>query len=99
MLFRSSIEDGYFLGRALRGVDLADADAARAALQSYEEPRKPHTTRQVQQAWMLGKVFHHTPAPLRPLRDFVFDHTPFLQKVAGDSNPSEISKQLALIVD
>jgi 2-polyprenyl-6-methoxyphenol hydroxylase-like FAD-dependent oxidoreductase len=92
-----SIEDGYFLGRALRGVDLAELAAVRAALQSYEDPRKPHTARQVQQAWMLGKVFHHTPAPLRPVRDLVFDRTPFLQKVAGDSNPREINKQLALI--
>ena len=48
---------------------------------------------------MLGRVFHHAPAPLRPIRDFVFDHTPFLQKVAGDSNPREINKQLALIED
>jgi 2-polyprenyl-6-methoxyphenol hydroxylase-like FAD-dependent oxidoreductase len=92
-----SIEDGYFLGRALRGVDLGDLAAVRAALQSYEDPRKPHTARQVQQALMLGKVFHHTPATLRPVRDFVFDRTPFLQKVAGDSNPREINKQLALI--
>jgi 2-polyprenyl-6-methoxyphenol hydroxylase-like FAD-dependent oxidoreductase len=84
-----SIEDGYFIGRALHGVDLTDLDAVRAALQSYENPRKPQTARQVQQAWMLGKVFHHAPAPLRP----------FLQKVAGDSNPAEINKQLALIED
>ena len=94
-----SIEDGYFLGRALRGVDLGDGAAVARALQSYEDPRKPHTAQQVQQAWLLGKVFHHAPAPLRPLRDFVFDHTPFLQKVAGDSNPREINKQLALIED
>jgi 2-polyprenyl-6-methoxyphenol hydroxylase-like FAD-dependent oxidoreductase len=92
-----SIEDGYFLGVALRGVDLTDAAAVAAALQSYEDPRKPHTAQQVQQAYLLGKVFHHAPAPLRPIRDFVFDHTPFLQKVAGDSNPAMISKQLALI--
>jgi 2-polyprenyl-6-methoxyphenol hydroxylase-like FAD-dependent oxidoreductase len=92
-----SIEDGYFLGVALRGVDLTDAAAVGRALQSYEDPRKPHTAKQVQMAWMLGKVFHHAPAPLRPVRDFVFDHTPFLQKVAGDSNPREINKQLALI--
>ena len=92
-----SIEDGYFLGVALRGVDLTDPDAVARALQSYEDPRKPHTAKQVQMAWMLGKVFHHAPAPLRPLRDFVFDHTPFLQKVAGDSNPREINKQLELI--
>jgi 2-polyprenyl-6-methoxyphenol hydroxylase-like FAD-dependent oxidoreductase len=94
-----SIEDGYFFGRALRGVDLTDLTAVQRALQSYEDPRKPHTAQQVQQAWMLGKIFHHTPAPLRPVRDFVFDHTPFLQKVAGDSNPREINKQLALIGD
>ncbi|MGK5110732.1 FAD-dependent oxidoreductase [Geodermatophilus sp. CPCC 205506] len=94
-----SIEDGYFLGRALRGVDLTDLAAVQRALQSYEAPRKPHTARQVQMAWVLGKVFHHAPAPLRAVRDFVFDHTPFLQKVAGDSNPREINKQLALIGD
>lgn len=92
-----SIEDGYFLGKALRGVDLTDPAAVAAALQSYEDPRKPHTAQQVQQAFLLGKVFHHAPAPLRPVRDFLFDHTPFLQKVAGDSNPAMISKQLALI--
>jgi 2-polyprenyl-6-methoxyphenol hydroxylase-like FAD-dependent oxidoreductase len=92
-----SIEDGYFFGRALRGVDLTDLAAVRQALQSYEDPRKPHTAKQVQMARMLGKVFHHAPAPLRPVRDFVFDHTPFLQKMAGDSNQREIKQQLALI--
>jgi 2-polyprenyl-6-methoxyphenol hydroxylase-like FAD-dependent oxidoreductase len=92
-----SIEDGYFLGRALRGADLTDPVAVSRALQSYEDPRKPHTARQVQMAYLLGKVFHHVPAPLRPVRDLVFDHTPLLQKLAGDSNPREISKQLALM--
>jgi 2-polyprenyl-6-methoxyphenol hydroxylase-like FAD-dependent oxidoreductase len=47
-----SIEDAYFLGRALRAVDLSDYSAVCAALQAYEDPRKPHTRRQVQQAWM-----------------------------------------------
>ena len=94
-----SIEDGYFLGVALRGVDLTDLAAVRRALDAYEGPRKPHTARQVQMAWMLGKVFHHTPLLLRPVRDLFFDHTPFLQKVVGDTNPKEINKQLALIED
>ncbi|MDP5181663.1 NAD(P)/FAD-dependent oxidoreductase [Blastococcus sp. BMG 814] len=92
-----SIEDGYFLGVALRGVDLTDLAVVRQALQSYEDPRKPHTAKQVQMAYVLGKVFHHAPAPLRPVRDFVFDHTSFLQRMAGDSNPREINEQLALI--
>ena len=92
-----SIEDGYFLGVALRGVDLTDLAAVRRALDAYEEPRKPHTARQVQMAWILGKVFHHTPPPLRPVRDLFFDHTPFLQKVVGESSPGEILAQIAAI--
>jgi 2-polyprenyl-6-methoxyphenol hydroxylase-like FAD-dependent oxidoreductase len=94
-----SIEDGYFLGRALRGADLTDLAAVQQALQSYEEPRKPHTAAQVRMAWINGKVFHHTPRLLQPLRDLVFDHTPLLQRIAGDSNPRAINEQLALIED
>ena len=90
-------EDGYFLGRRLAGVDLTDYAAVRAALDAFEEPRKPHTARQVQQAYVLGKLFHHAPAPLRPVRDAILDHTPFLQKVAGDASPGEIVAQLAAI--
>ncbi|HET6826673.1 MAG TPA: NAD(P)/FAD-dependent oxidoreductase [Amnibacterium sp.] len=89
-----SICDGYFLGQALAGIDLTDTAAVTAALQAYEKPRIPHTTMQVQQAWVLGKVFHHAPAPLRPLRDFVLDHTPFLQKQVGERSPGEIIAQL-----
>lgn len=66
-----SIEDGYFIGRALRGIDLTDFAAVRAALQSYEDPRKPHTSR----------------------------YTPFLQRIAGDTSPNQINRQLALIED
>jgi hypothetical protein len=31
------------------------------------------------------------------VRDLVLDHTPLLQELAGDSNPRELSKQLALM--
>lgn len=90
-------EDGYFLGRRLAGVDLSDYAEVRVALDAFEEPRRPHTARQVQQAYALGKVFHHVPAPLRVARDAIMDHTPFLQKVVGESSPREISAQLAAI--
>lgn len=90
-------EDGYFLGRRLAGVVLSDYAAVRVALDAFEEPRKPHTARQVQQAFILGKVFHHAPAPLRPLRDAILDRTPFLQKVVGETSPGEIIAQLAAI--
>jgi 2-polyprenyl-6-methoxyphenol hydroxylase-like FAD-dependent oxidoreductase len=92
-----SIEDGWFLGRALGGVDLTDPLAVSRAVQTYEDPRKPTPAKQVQMAYVLGMAFHHAPAPLRPVRDFSFDHTPFLQEVAGDSNPREINEQLALM--
>lgn len=87
-------EDGYFLGRRLAGVDLSDHAAVRAALDAFEAPRRAHTARQVQQAYVLGKVFHHAPAPLRRLRDVVLDHTPFLQKVVGETSPGEIVAQI-----
>ncbi|MEU0514364.1 NAD(P)/FAD-dependent oxidoreductase [Amycolatopsis sp. NPDC006125] len=89
-----AIEDGYFLGRRLAGIDLSDFAAVRRALEAFEAPRKPHTARQSQQAWLLGKVFHHAPRPLRALRDLVLDHTPLLQKVVGESSPGEILEQL-----
>lgn len=90
-------EDGYFLGRRLAGVDLSDYRAVRTALEAFESPRKPHTARQSQQAWILGQVFHHAPRPLRVVRDLILDHTPLLQKVVGENSPGEIVKQLAEI--
>lgn len=92
-----AIEDGFFVGRRLRGVDLRDPAAVARALQAYEDPRKPHTAQQVKLAWMNGRLFHHAPAPLRPVRDALLDRTPFLQKVVGDASPGEIMKQLELI--
>ncbi|MET9084914.1 NAD(P)/FAD-dependent oxidoreductase [Streptomyces sp. NPDC004237] len=89
-----AIEDGYFLGRRLAGVDLRDHTQVRRALQDFETPRKPHTARQSQQAYVLGQLFHHAPAPLRVVRDAILDHTPLLQKVVGDASPAQILKQL-----
>ncbi|MGH3970310.1 MAG: hypothetical protein ACRDTV_19855, partial [Mycobacterium sp.] len=90
-------EDGYFLGRRLAGTDLSDYHQVRNALQDFEIARRPHTARQSQQAFVLGQLFHHAPKPLQYVRDLIFDRTPLLQKVVGDSSPAEILKQLALI--
>lgn len=89
-----SIGDGYFLGQLFAGADLSDTARVHDLLQKYDSMRIPHTTMQVQQAYILGKVFHHAPAPLRPIRDFVLDHTPFLQKQIGERSPGEIVAQL-----
>ena len=87
-------EDGYFLGRRLAGLDLTDHAVVSRALLDFEGPRRPHTARQSQTAYFLGQLFHHSPRPLAPVRDTVFDRTPFLQKVIGESTPGEILKQL-----
>ena len=89
-----SIGDGYTLAQELSGVDLADTVAVRASLQRYDQRRIAHTTSQVQQAYVLGKVFHHAPRLLRPVRDFILDRTPMLQKQVGEKSPAEIVAQL-----
>ncbi|KJL45795.1 FAD-dependent oxidoreductase [Microbacterium trichothecenolyticum] len=89
-----SIGDGYTLGQELAGIDLSDTAAVIAALTRYDERRIAHTTSQVQQAFVLGKVFHHAPAFLRPVRDFILDSTPMLQKQVGEKSPGEIVAQL-----
>lgn len=94
-----SICDGYFLGQTLAGADLADTAAVVARLEDYAGPRIPHTRSQVQQAYWLGKVFHHAPAALRPIRDFLLDRTPLLQKQVGERSPQEIVAQLAEMGD
>ncbi|MGJ7542440.1 FAD-dependent oxidoreductase [Variovorax sp. LT1R16] len=94
-----SIEDGYFLGRELQNVDVADLDSVRRALQAFEDRRKPHCARVSQEAWVAGKVFHKTPAFLRPLRDFIMDHTTLMQRVHGDAYPALILAQLAEVED
>lgn len=92
-----AIGDGYFLGQLFRGVDLGDLDAVKETLLKYEDLRVEHTASQVKLAHMLGRNFHKVPAPMRPLRDFVFNNTKMLQKLVGDSNPAEISAQLEVM--
>jgi 2-polyprenyl-6-methoxyphenol hydroxylase-like FAD-dependent oxidoreductase len=94
-----SIEDGYFLARELSAVDISDTAQVRAALQAYEDRRKPLTAKMSQLAYYNGIVFHRIPRVLQPLRDLVFDHTPLLQRVIGDQMPSDIVAQLAEIED
>jgi 2-polyprenyl-6-methoxyphenol hydroxylase-like FAD-dependent oxidoreductase len=89
-----SIGDGYTIAKLLKDVDLASTPAVAAALAEYDRVRIPHTTAQVQQALVLGRAFHHIPKALRPVRDFVLDKTPMLQKQVGERSPQEIVDQL-----
>lgn len=94
-----SIEDGYFLARELAAIDLGDTKAVRSALLAFERRRIPHTAQVTQAAYFTGRMFHHCPAPLRPIRDWIFDHTPLLQKMIGSEMPKHILSQLAEIED
>ena len=90
-----SIGDGYTLAKLLKHVDLASTGAVEAALAEYDRVRIPHTTSQVQQAFVLGQAFHHIPKILRPFRDFMLDRTGMLQKQVGERSPQEIVDQLS----
>jgi len=83
-----SIEDGYFLARELQAVEMSDTAAVKAALQRYEERRKPHTAQVTEQAFFNGRIFHHTPRFLRPLRDLIFDHTLFCRRSSATPLPA-----------
>jgi 2-polyprenyl-6-methoxyphenol hydroxylase-like FAD-dependent oxidoreductase len=94
-----SIGDGYTLAKLLKHTDLASTAEVEAALTEYDRVRIPHTTSQVQQAYILGQAFHHIPKIFRPLRDFVLDKTGMLQKQVGERSPGEIVDQLTEMGD
>jgi 2-polyprenyl-6-methoxyphenol hydroxylase-like FAD-dependent oxidoreductase len=70
-----AIEDGFFLGRFLTGVDLSDRAAVSAALGRYDAERVAYCNRVTEFARTLGRVFHNLPRPARRVRDVVLDHT------------------------
>jgi 2-polyprenyl-6-methoxyphenol hydroxylase-like FAD-dependent oxidoreductase len=89
-----AIEDGYYLGRKLAGLDLSDFTAVETALLEFEAPRIPHTKLHSQFAYYLGQLFHRIPGPLRVVRDLVYDYTPFMQKTTGNTIPRDLVEQL-----
>lgn len=73
-----AIEDGYFLARALDGIDLRDLHAVHAGFELYEQERVDYVNHNMEFARFLGKMFHSIPRPFATLRDLVFDYTPVL---------------------
>lgn len=73
-----AIEDGYFLARALDGVDLRDIRAVSAAFSLYESQRVDYVNHNMEFARFLGYMFHKMPWPIAKLRDLLFDYTPVL---------------------
>lgn len=76
-----AIEDGFWLARSLAGVDLKDAAQLAQGLQRYDAQRVWYTNKQAVMARRMGYLFHRTPWPLSAVRDAVFNHTSFLERV------------------
>lgn len=79
-----AIEDGYYLARALDGVDLRDLHALKAGCEIYEKQRVDYVNHNMEFARFMGRMFHSLPWPLTAIRDFIFDYTPFLSKHLGE---------------
>ncbi|KAJ9618081.1 hypothetical protein H2203_009262 [Taxawa tesnikishii (nom. ined.)] len=71
-----AIEDGYYLARALDGVDLRDQRAVSAGFELFEKKRIDYVNHNMEFARNLGRMFHALPYPLAWIRDTLFDYTP-----------------------
>ncbi|MEV7397067.1 NAD(P)/FAD-dependent oxidoreductase [Aeromicrobium sp. NPDC092404] len=71
-----AIEDGWQLAKILRDVDLDRTEEVAAALRSYDDLRRGHTTQTVQFARALGAIFHSRNPLVQTLRDTAMDRTP-----------------------
>ena len=73
-----AIEDGYFLGKFLNGVDLRDSKQVAKGFDAFEEQRVDYVNGNVEFARSLGTVFHRLPWPVAKVRDLAYDYTPVL---------------------
>ena len=76
-----AIEDGYYLARALDGVDLRRFPDVTTGFEIYEGERVAYVNHNMEFARFLGRMFHGLPWPLAWIRDCIFDYTPFLSKM------------------
>lgn len=76
-----AVEDGFWLAKSLRGVDLGDAGQLADGLARCEAQRVNYTNHHAILARRMGRLFHRMPWPLSALRDGVLNHTSFLERV------------------
>ncbi|MEC7762071.1 MAG: NAD(P)/FAD-dependent oxidoreductase [Pseudomonadota bacterium] len=86
-----AIEDGYFLGRALKGQDLTRS-TLDAAFAKYESERVAYVNHQVEFARKLGSQFHQAPLPVALIRDTVFNNTGVLEKLISKDALADAEK-------
>ena len=73
-----AIEDGYFIGKFLKGVDLQDEEQVTKGFEAFEQQRVDYVNGNVEFARGLGTVFHRLPWPVAKVRDLAYDYTPIL---------------------
>ena len=86
-----ALEDGYFLGKYLQGVDLSNLSDLKEGLNKYDRQRVGYTNNVVGFARILGEVFHCLPESARKFRDLLFDYTkmPEYQIVMNSTQEAE----------
>lgn len=94
-----AIEDGYFLGKYLDGVDLSDSDRLRAALERYDAERVAYTNRVTAFARALGRSFHNASWLARRRRDFMLDWTKIPDRRISDGYQSGAHRLLKAMLD
>lgn len=93
-----AIEDGFFLGRYLAGVDLGKSSALGEGLRLFQDQRLRYTNKIAAFAQRLGNFYHYTPAPIRPMRDFVLNRG-LLDKAISKSYTKDAQILLRSILD
>lgn len=94
-----ALEDGYFLGNYLQGVDLSDINALNSGLLKYDNQRVNYTNGVVGFARTLGKTFHNAPKPVRLVRDFMLDHTKFPERQIIKNSVMEAETLLKTVLE
>lgn len=89
-----AIEDGFWLARSLAGIDIADPAQLAHGLERYDAQRVEYTNKQAVMARRMGYLFHRTPWPLSALRDAVFNHTSFLERVLVNDYLKDAEEQM-----
>ncbi|MEH7418558.1 FAD-dependent monooxygenase [Neobacillus drentensis] len=94
-----AIEDGYFLGKYLQGLDLSDVTVIQTGLGKYDNQRVKYTNHVVDFARTLGKIFHNAPKPVRILRDFLLDFTKIPERNIVKNSIEEAESLLKTVLD
>jgi len=94
-----AIEDGYFLGKYLKGKNLSNINELQEGVDKYEDLRRPYTNFTTKFARNLGRMYHNIPGPLKYFRDLFLDNFSLPGKNIAKGITEEATSLLAEILD